>query len=123
MRQMVWELRTLLDRADVQPPYVLVGHSYGGMLARLFAFTYPLEVVGIVLDEGLHESDMRVQRGGVVMRLVDTATGAAVPAVRTSDPLRASDIPPDVRGRLDAAARQMPAHASGEVAGHPVRAW
>lgn len=112
MRQMVWELRTLLDRADVQPPYVLVGHSYGGMLARLFAFTYPSDVVGIVLDESLHESGIRVQRGSVVSRLVDTATGAAVPAVKTSDPLRVADVPPAVRGRLDAAARQMPAHAN-----------
>src|SRR6202011_3609510 len=48
LRQVVWELHTLLEKAGVPPPYVLVGHSYGGILARLYAFTYPSELGGIV---------------------------------------------------------------------------
>jgi pimeloyl-ACP methyl ester carboxylesterase len=47
--QMVRELRTLLRNAKVEPPYVLVGHSLGGMNLRLFAIRYPDEVAGLVL--------------------------------------------------------------------------
>lgn len=45
------DLHRLLVAADIKPPYVLVAHSYGGMPARVFADTYPAEVVGMVLVE------------------------------------------------------------------------
>ncbi len=54
-RRSVEELRTLLQNAGIQPPYVVVGHSAGGLLARVFAITYPGEVVGLVLVDGMHE--------------------------------------------------------------------
>jgi pimeloyl-ACP methyl ester carboxylesterase len=43
------DLRTLLAAARVDPPYVLVGHSLGGIIARQFATQHPAEVVGMVL--------------------------------------------------------------------------
>lgn len=43
------ELHALLEQADVPAPYVIVGHSFGGILTRIFATQYPPEVVGIVL--------------------------------------------------------------------------
>jgi pimeloyl-ACP methyl ester carboxylesterase len=43
------DLHTLLDRADVPPPYVLAGHSFGGLYVRIFAAHYPEEVAGLVL--------------------------------------------------------------------------
>ncbi len=45
----VADLRALLKAAAVAPPYVLVGHSFGGISARLFASDFPAEVAGIVL--------------------------------------------------------------------------
>ena len=48
-RTQVDELHSLLARARIPPPYVLVGHSWGGFLARLFAFVYPRKTVGAVL--------------------------------------------------------------------------
>jgi pimeloyl-ACP methyl ester carboxylesterase len=51
----VHDLHTLLEAADVPGPYVLVGHSYGGMLMRLYASTYPDEVVGMVLVDAFSE--------------------------------------------------------------------
>lgn len=54
-RLMVEELRTLLARAGVPPPYVLVGHSFGGLNVRLYAALHPKEVVGLVLEESAHE--------------------------------------------------------------------
>jgi len=43
------ELRTALELAGINPPYVLVGHSFGGLVMRRFALLYPDEVAGIVL--------------------------------------------------------------------------
>lgn len=45
----VTELHRLLEAAGETPPYVLVGHSYGGIIVRLFAQYYPQEVAGVVL--------------------------------------------------------------------------
>jgi pimeloyl-ACP methyl ester carboxylesterase len=45
----VRDLRALLRGAKVVPPYVLVGHSSGGIFVRLYADRYPNEVVGLVL--------------------------------------------------------------------------
>jgi pimeloyl-ACP methyl ester carboxylesterase len=51
----VADLHALLTAADVPGPYVLVGHSYGGLLVRLFAATYPGDVAGLVLVDPSHE--------------------------------------------------------------------
>ena len=48
-RRIVGELRDLLKRADIRPPYILVGHSFAGLTTRLFAAECPGEVVGLVL--------------------------------------------------------------------------
>lgn len=52
---MVVELHTLLVNANVQGPYVLVGHSFGGLLVRVYAHNYPNEVVGMVLVDSANE--------------------------------------------------------------------
>lgn len=46
---MIQELRSLLSSAGLAAPFVLVGHSFGGLLARVYAFIYPHEIVGLVL--------------------------------------------------------------------------
>jgi pimeloyl-ACP methyl ester carboxylesterase len=51
----VEELHILLHKADVPGPYILVGHSFGGLDARLFASKYPDEVAGVVLVDSGHE--------------------------------------------------------------------
>ena len=49
------DLHALLSAAGVPGPYVLVGHSLGGIIVRLYAATYPDEVVGLVLVDASHE--------------------------------------------------------------------
>jgi pimeloyl-ACP methyl ester carboxylesterase len=57
----VADLHALLATADVPGPYVLGAHSYGGLISRLYAVTYPDEVVGMVLVDTVHE-DRAAQR-------------------------------------------------------------
>ena len=49
------ELRRLRGAAEVEPPFVLVAHSSGGFITRLFADAFPHETAGIVLIESSHE--------------------------------------------------------------------
>ena len=50
-------LRELLSYAGVQPPYVLVAHSLGGLFANLYARLYPAEVAGVLFLEATHPGD------------------------------------------------------------------
>ena len=47
-------LHALLAAADVGPPYVLAGHSYGGLVVRMFVARYPSEVVGVAFVDASH---------------------------------------------------------------------
>ena len=49
INQSVTDLHALLQAADVPGPYVLVTHSWGGMIGQLYTRTYPEEVAGLVL--------------------------------------------------------------------------
>jgi pimeloyl-ACP methyl ester carboxylesterase len=51
----VADLHALLQAAAVPGPYVLVGHSLGGIFVRLYAATYPDEVAGLVLVDAWFE--------------------------------------------------------------------
>jgi hypothetical protein len=65
----------------------------------------------VLVDSG-HESGVASLIDGKMVRLVETATGKPIPAVKTSDPLRESDIPPRIRSQIEAAARQLGPHAN-----------
>ena len=54
-QQMVENLHALLEKANIASPYILVGHSFGGLNVRLFANNFPDQVVGLVLVDPSHE--------------------------------------------------------------------
>jgi len=51
----VADLHALVAAAGIETPFVIVGHSYGGLVVRLYAMTYPGEVSGMVLVDALSE--------------------------------------------------------------------
>jgi len=55
-RQIATELHAVLQNSGVKPPYVMVGHSFGGIYVRVFADMFPNEVVGMVLIDPSQES-------------------------------------------------------------------
>ena len=61
--QLVAELHALLIRAGVAPPYLLVGHSFGGLNMLLFASTHPGEVSGLVLVDASHPESLPYDPG------------------------------------------------------------
>jgi pimeloyl-ACP methyl ester carboxylesterase len=58
------ELHTLLDKAGIAGPYVLVGHSLGGLYVRAYAGQYPAEVAGMVLVDSSHPDQWTLSPGG-----------------------------------------------------------
>lgn len=61
----VTDVHSLLKEAAVPGPYVLVGHSIGGLFTRLYASRYPDQVAGLVLIDASHE-EQGVRRQGMV---------------------------------------------------------
>ena len=97
--QLNLELHELLQRAGEKAPFILVGHSFGGMVVRSYAARYPDDVAGMVLAESVAEHQPLIL-GGKPAYLKDHATGKPLPAPSLSGPLMT--VPP-------AAAQQSPA--------------
>jgi pimeloyl-ACP methyl ester carboxylesterase len=101
------ELHGLLGMARVPAPYLLVGHSFGGLNVRLFAAEHPDQVAGLVLVEATHEDYPRREkelRSLADKRRIETSLTLAPPAARSeyeslgasADQLRAAGPLPDV---------------------------
>ena len=93
----VTALHALLIAAGETGPYVLVGHSYGGLIVRLYASTYPKEVSGLVLidalSEGLQDAETP-QQWAIQRRLIqndDPESLALYPALERIDVDRSFD--------------------------------
>jgi len=56
------DLDTLLKALDLPKPYIVVGHSYGGKVARLFTSMYPDDVGGLILEDTQHEDILQEER-------------------------------------------------------------
>ena len=113
----------------MKPPLILVGHSYGGWLVRLYAFTYPSEVAGMVLVDVGPDDPLRMTASGKSVPSSALVKGEAIPSVKTSGPLRVSDIPPEALRQMKAGAQQLVPHANDPPrdklppAAQRMRAW
>jgi pimeloyl-ACP methyl ester carboxylesterase len=99
LRQTVFELHLLLEKAGESAPLVYVGHSYGGRLARLYAEMYPTEVRGMVLVDAGHEDSLMAINGKLV-REWELATGKPVPPPQAANPLRVEQLPEKLRQQI-----------------------
>ena len=61
-KQITGELHTLLSNAGIEGPYMLVGHSFGGMYMQTYAARYPGEVAGVALVDSSTDPDQFSQR-------------------------------------------------------------
>ncbi|HEX6261458.1 MAG TPA: alpha/beta hydrolase, partial [Actinomycetota bacterium] len=125
---MVEELRALLGAAGVPPPYVLVAHSFGALIAKLFAHRHPSEVAGIVLVDGAHEDQLarfpRTVRAAwepmSEMQLGALRAAREAIAAGTFDPTMAPvpDLPPDAAALYRSLLTSGPGMVDTEIEEH-----
>lgn len=89
----VEELHTALEKADMEKPYILVGHSIGGLYTRLFAQNYSSDVAGMVLLDARSEnfskrSDYLLEEAGLNPESFGTTPVNLVKALKTTGLLR-----------------------------------
>jgi pimeloyl-ACP methyl ester carboxylesterase len=103
------QLHTLLQNAALPGPYVLVGHSLGGLYVRGYAAQYPDTVAGMVLIEGTHPDFLARQGQPDVLPNADGQMMAAGPVVARFGLLRVltfapadPDLPPQQQAELRA---------------------
>src|SRR5215208_3427476 len=130
-KQITSELHTLLSKAGIEGPYVLVGHSFGGMDMQTYTARYPNEVAGLVLVDSSTEPDQFSQRQkardsyepqkqkfAVIPRLAQLGVSllARLGVIRLLSKLdpASPQLPPQQRAQIDALApstRQVSASA------------
>jgi len=115
-------LREVLSALGEPPPYVMVGHSYGGMIVRLYATDYPADVAGLVLIDSSHEDQLTLFEAidpAVARELRSPAKDEAVELTAFSEALNArrwrstiplvvlthGRVPPATAGREEVTAR------------------
>ncbi|MBD0282112.1 MAG: alpha/beta hydrolase [Thermoleophilaceae bacterium] len=98
----VADLHPLLRAARVPGPYVLVGHSLGGLFARLYAGTYPGQVAGLVSVDAAHEIVYEAYQALLTPEQLAPfrAPGVEIDIVATAAEMR--------RARVDRPLRRMP---------------
>jgi pimeloyl-ACP methyl ester carboxylesterase len=77
--QIAKELHALLKVEEIPPPFILVGHSAGGLYIRVFAHMYPKEIAGLVfVDPGTEEfyDRIRASRSAADLEKMGVAKGA-----------------------------------------------
>jgi len=108
------ELHDALRKLGEHGPFIMVGHSYGGPVARNFAALYRADVAGMVQVDAAFEGERVGIGGGKTIRLGDGAKHDVIPApreqMRDSDQptVHAADLPDELK-TLDPMFRPLPA--------------
>lgn len=73
--QFAQELHTLLQHAGISGPYVLVGHSMGGLVVRVFVHEYPPDVAGVVLIDSMNPRQAKPAAADTPLSATTPSTG------------------------------------------------
>lgn len=120
------ELHDTLERAGIKPPYVLVGHSFGGLVMRRFALLFPREVAGVVLVDPMRceewppldpSKQAQIELG---KRLIRYATPFAFCGVTRFAVTSAFRHAGKIKGRFSTPAKHGGRHVIGRIT-HEVR--
>jgi pimeloyl-ACP methyl ester carboxylesterase len=79
--QFAKELHTLLERANIAGPYVLAGHSLGGLPVRVFVHNYPTEVAGVVLIDSMSPRQMTQPPSEIESKTPAQSSGVSLPSL------------------------------------------
>jgi pimeloyl-ACP methyl ester carboxylesterase len=109
-KQISSELHDLLaNAAGIEGPYVLVGHSYGGLYARMYAAQYSEEVAGVVLVDSTHPEQFTRSPEGRAMYERTRRISAVIPWLARLGIIRLTnfypahpDLPPQQRAQIEA---------------------
>ena len=93
-KQIVKELYVLLKNAEIPPPYVLVGHSFGGFNIQYFAKVHPELVSGLIFVDASHPEQIE-RLPDIPANRESARTGRTIPIVVRNDTLEG--YPEDVR--------------------------
>jgi pimeloyl-ACP methyl ester carboxylesterase len=115
-KQIANELRAALQKTGVKPPYVLVGHSLGGVYIRVFADMYPKDVIGMVLIDPSQEafndwarinlSDLRKEEEGRIAKASAGVRGEWESLEASYSQARAAKVSPGIQVILISAAQE-----------------
>ena len=103
--RIVTELEHLLTSAAVKPPYVLVGHSFGGYNMQLFARRHPELTAGLVLIDASHPEQVERFEAPPLNMVTAPNTRAGVVQFRDQPPANLA-LPPRVRAKVAARAKR-----------------
>ncbi|PCJ66608.1 MAG: alpha/beta hydrolase [Candidatus Hydrogenedentota bacterium] len=109
-QQIATDLHALLSKSNVEPPYILVGHSFGGLNVRMFAAEYPDEVAGLVLIDSIHEDFFERMPEGTregtaaqlkMLSMGHTFSFTGIPRI-FFPPLATQGLPPETQAAVNA---------------------
>jgi pimeloyl-ACP methyl ester carboxylesterase len=127
------ELHEMLERGAIKPPYILVGHSFGGLVMRRYALIYPEEVMGIVLidpmrceewpplDPAKHE---QLERGKKLIRFASPIARCGLTRLAvTSLFCRSRNLSGHLAGAAGSGGRHVLSRITDEVGKMPREVW
>lgn len=120
-KQFAKELRILLEKANLDGPYVLVGHSLGGLPVRVFAHEYPTQVAGVVLIDSMNLGRLTQPAPEIKPQAVAQSSGVSLPFLLAriglvrlfASALIPQDLPPETQ----------PAYTAFSVIPRSIQAW
>ena len=111
------DLNALLTKAGVPGPYLLVGHSYGGLHVRMFASQFPDKVIGLVLVDSAHpDQDERWLAALPAPSANETESIQMAPSIPRW-PVR---IPPRIPEQIDPKASEAQVRGARQLGDKPV---